>query len=402
MVSNLRWSLAIIMAYLGACTSDRDQVGPAYTVTDSAGTEVVESKRPAWINGSPWKVGDEPRVAIGRRRPGEAYALYQVGPVFRMPEVRTVVANGGTNQLRVFGREGGHLFDIGGKGDGPGEFRALRRAWRVWNDSLLVYDSRLSRVSIFDAGGNLGRVMTLRAVAPARHAFGMRPFDDGTLLVEGVVPVVPGLGLFYGGRRIFLRYTAHGEPGDSIGGGDLGPHWGYLVGESQGYSRAPFALSVVPSVGDGQTLYFASGTDFVVSKVTADGKLTRIIRWAGTRRDVTAKDRERYAALQRGQVPDPEFPNLAAAKLDGIVYPTFMPTLQRLLVDTEGYLWVEDYSPPWQKYRAWSVFDPDGRWLGQPPIPPDLDLREVGSDYVLGVRRNEADVEEVVMYELRR
>ncbi len=88
--------------------------------------------------------------------------------------------------------------------------------------------------------------------------------------------------------------------------------------------------------------------------------------------------------------------------LDGLIFPDFIPAYRSLLVDTEDHLWVEQYRTGWEQERRWWVFDPAGRWLGEPTVPTDLDIREVGPDYILGVRRDAGDVEQVVMYELIR
>jgi hypothetical protein len=90
------------------------------------------------------------------------------------------------------------------------------------------------------------------------------------------------------------------------------------------------------------------------------------------------------------------------SRLKGMICPEQISAYQSLLVDTEDHLWVEQYRTPWEDQRRWWVFDPTGRWLGEPPVPTDLDIREVGRDYVLGVRRDDTDVEQVVMYALRR
>jgi hypothetical protein len=48
----------------------------------------------------------------------------------------------------------------------------------------------------------------------------------------------------------------------------------------------------------------------------------------------------------------------------------------------------------------WIVFDSDGRWLGAVEVPPNGRVSEIGADYVLGVWRDELDVERVQMFEL--
>jgi len=48
----------------------------------------------------------------------------------------------------------------------------------------------------------------------------------------------------------------------------------------------------------------------------------------------------------------------------------------------------------------WSVFAPDGVWLGRVTLPSGLEVYEIGSDYILGRSMDEMDVERILVYEL--
>lgn len=76
--------------------------------------------------------------------------------------------------------------------------------------------------------------------------------------------------------------------------------------------------------------------------------------------------------------------------------------IERLLVDDRDYLWVEQFRPPWEERPRWWVFNATGRWLGEVQVPLGLRILEIGSDYVLGHRRDENGVEYVSLYTLTR
>lgn len=404
MRSALAASAMILSVVLAACVDD-ESGAPATTVTDSAGVEIVMSLRPVWETGGAWSVSERPTLEIGAALGDEAYELYAVRAAVRLPDGRIAVANGGTLQVRVYDANGRHLQDIGGPGDGPGEFRSLRSGlWLALGDSIVVYDGRLSRITVFDLAGRLGRTITLRPDGDARQAFGMRPFDDGHLLVEGVVlGERPREGLFDGGSRVYQRYSPEGVPLNRIGQMPHAPNWGYSVGGRTGYTAAPFRVTVPPGASDGTSVYIGSGGRSRIDVVDAEGRPTRVIRWHEAPIPVTQELRDAYRpARLEGAERDPERRPMIEASLDGVVFPEELPVYQRILVDGDQHLWVERYRPPWDQERRWWVFDPSGRWLGEPDVPPDLDLRDVDSDYVLGVRRDENDVERLQMYELRR
>jgi hypothetical protein len=50
--------------------------------------------------------------------------------------------------------------------------------------------------------------------------------------------------------------------------------------------------------------------------------------------------------------------------------------------------------------NEWDVFDARGVWLGSMALPPLFTVQEIGDNYMLGVLRDEFDVEQVVVYEL--
>ena len=74
-----------------------------------------------------------------------------------------------------------------------------------------------------------------------------------------------------------------------------------------------------------------------------------------------------------------------------------------ITLDREGNLWVslgptERSSSPSEDYL---VFDPAGSLLGVTALPP-VRILEIGHDYVLGVYRDDLEVEYVHLYELRK
>ena len=96
---------------------------------------------------------------------------------------------------------------------------------------------------------------------------------------------------------------------------------------------------------------------------------------------------------------------------------------ESFFLDDQGFLWVrrspvgddegrrlEVPAPPdgepgwvvWLPSGLHDVFRPDGVYLGTMKLPQDLDVMEIGTDYVLGVARDELGVEYVEVYGLER
>jgi hypothetical protein len=80
--------------------------------------------------------------------------------------------------------------------------------------------------------------------------------------------------------------------------------------------------------------------------------------------------------------------------------PETRPAYGDLLVDESGRLWAAE-STRWPALPSyWTVFDVDGGLLGKVELPNRFRVHAVGSDWVLGVWRDDMDVEFVRLYEL--
>jgi len=85
------------------------------------------------------------------------------------------------------------------------------------------------------------------------------------------------------------------------------------------------------------------------------------------------------------------------------VYPSHLPFWDKVLASPSGWLWVRRYpSPIEEAHNTWDVFDPDGVHTALIRIPLSARISELGDDYVLGIFRNEFDVERVRRYEIVR
>lgn len=82
-------------------------------------------------------------------------------------------------------------------------------------------------------------------------------------------------------------------------------------------------------------------------------------------------------------------------------YPSHLPYWDKLLASPSGWLWVRRYPSPLEtEDNTWDVFDPSGTHTALIRIPMSGRISELGDDYVLGVFRNEFDVERVQRYDI--
>lgn len=135
-----------------------------------------------------------------------------------------------------------------------------------------------------------------------------------------------------------------------------------------------------------------------------DGERVRIVRMMhDSARALTSEDRDRYVrhavqdAEQHGRPAGPAAENARAllALLDG---DHRMPLFDRLLVESDGLIWIREYRAPWAgaELQTWRILHPDGRVEGQLELSSGFDLMHVDGRYITGVYRDELDVEYVV------
>ena len=121
------WSIFLLPALPTACQNSGDAVatGLRAVVEDSAGVTIVTNDPVAADSRLPWQFSEHPALAIGSVDGGEADELFRVRDATRLPDGRIVIANAGSNELRVFNADGSHAGTWGGRGEGPGEFTSF-------------------------------------------------------------------------------------------------------------------------------------------------------------------------------------------------------------------------------------------------------------------------------------
>ncbi len=130
-----------------------DMSTSAAAIADSAGITIVTNTAPAWTAESAWHVADSPTIDIGVVAGDAAYEFFRPLGAVRLSDGRIVVANRGTVELRYFDKSGKQLVTAGGEGGGPGEMMDMSWFSRTVGDSMVVYDRRNRRLSVFDPQG---------------------------------------------------------------------------------------------------------------------------------------------------------------------------------------------------------------------------------------------------------
>ena len=310
--------------------------------------------------------------------------------------------------VRWFGRDGAEERRVGRAGEGPGEYGSVALIGTL-GDSLLLWDGQLDRATVLAPDGATAR--TFRpAFADTSVAFGMAVsgvFSDGRVLLAGrsgarsempsglrrdTIPlaVASREGLV---QQVLTRVHSHEN----------------VIVTGQGFVTMlprPFGARTALTT-DGNALLVSDGEFDEVVRHPLDGSAITIYRLDRPRRLIALTEVEhqrRRLTQQVEQLPEPIGQAVADA-MASVGVPTVYPAHDRILVDGGGAIWLrEDIGPRRAEVEArrWDVIDRDGRWLGLVTTPARLEVFQVTRDRVIGVWRDENDVEHLRVHRLSR
>ena len=410
----LIWAYSLALVACDRPAPQPQETSPEVSVQDSAGVQIVENHAPVWDSADFWTVDPQPSFEIGGSSAvsdttDASHLVWNITAAVGLSDGRIAMTSGrGDRKVLIFERSGELSESFVREGRGPGEIRYATHLQVLSGDTLVVWDQMFGPVGYFDPSGrllrhrqlDLGAIFSAVQTAEQRPAESMRmPLWDGSFLVfvhrQRWQP--PEAGELYrtpvGYMRIDNTHAAHSF-GWWEGGEELSPH-------DPAVPFLPFpGGSGVAGGGDPLMVYATNGDRFEVRQFSAVGELQRIIRRDFALAPITARDfedwRQRY--IVNNWMVDERVWERAMAGVPS----RFHRALGRLMVDTEGYLWVGDAGARHHLSGEWSIFDPGGRWLGTVGIPAERVLW-IGDDLVIGIRYDrDTDVEIVQGYRLHR
>ncbi|MCY4572627.1 MAG: hypothetical protein OXF01_07465 [Gemmatimonadetes bacterium] len=395
-----------------AVAADRPAQPLVTDIRDSAGIRIVENARPADDSRLPWRIGTGPSVSIGEVDGDEPYVLHQSNNAAMLPDGRVVVANTGTNEIRLYDAEGVHQTTWGGTGRGPGEFQSLAGIARWPGDSILAWEAMqrsssgsadLWRGAVFDAVGDLGRSFRIES-------------DDGNGLEPRVVLAggeILGRMTTGGADDGYWRYEATysllaREDAAEVSFGTHPAHEGFsgvYNGVVLFVPHMAFSRGLEEAAWEGMLVIAPNDRYELRAYGMSDGALAKIVRREHSNRAPTRDEvvEAMHRAFTDGDQPE-EVIEMFRPAYDEAPIVEGLPAFRSVLADPLGHLWVQEYTPPDVDRPAplWTVFDPDGRALGFVETPAGLSVFEIGADYLLGRATDEMGIERIQVWALER
>lgn len=372
----------IVLTALFASSACSSELAPsAVLVTDSAG--VVMRVIADGAQHREYQLSDPLWVIGGADATPESELFGVVGAVmFSNGDV--AVANGGTNELKLFDANGTHLGTAGREGEGPGEFTDISLVGRLDGDSILTFDWSQGRIQVFDRALELGRV----SIVPTPESFGpfgvspVAVFPDGRFLARGaeMAQEYPREGL----RRHIYLMSPPGQVVDSIG-----PMVGGRVIWMSGEQWPPFERKAAFALHTA-SIYTATSESSEFRRFSERGEVLEIVRGGLASRPPTQADVD--AALEGrppGRGADPWVSEL-------------LPYWGEFFVDETGATWRSRYAAPTDTELRWLIVEAHGEGVGTLTTSSRFKPLYVDEGIVLAVEKDSLDIERIALYELHR
>jgi hypothetical protein len=338
-----------------------------------------------------WVVGESAVVSTG----GPDSDLYRVAGVVRLEDGRIVLGDQ-AQRLLVFDTDGSHLRTLGRRGEGPGEFTNIAWIQRLPGDTLLVFDARLGRLSYMTVDGGFARSETF-----GRRSTLYGALPDGNLLASTMYREPSGLGgtdrpraptnavTFARGEIELQRFDTSGRLLNLIGvfpGMETAWVPGIMEIDLDG-GPGPIARTLVLPGERG--IYVTTGDRFEIMLFAPEGGVPEAV----IRRDDYESQpltREHLVQYFAGSGIG-DWANWETLRWN-LPEGGTLPAITSLRLDTQSNLWVEGGGDA-DDSRTWSVFTPAGEYFAGVTMPPRFYPYAIGTESVVGVWRDDLDVE---------
>lgn len=378
------------------------QTAVAFTlslVLGSCGGDTVEDV-PTLPAGAPLGLSEVPVLVVGERPDDPDHEFFRVVTPFLLPDGGIGVPLSNEGAIRIFDGNGELVRTLGSSGQGPGEFMGLMAAW-ARGDTIEALDGELNRVTRFVPGESLETIL-LEGVASAQS--GVPGLDDGSWIRYGVKEAQRT------GRDLV---AVHRFAPDGSHVAELGELYGFRRHGHDGGS-GPDPISPRPLVRtDGNRVYMAETLTPRIDVFDLSTGESSSLQWEPehvlSHAEAVALAREQVSDSGRRQMDEA----WTLASFNALTGSEEVPVFWDFLVDGGEFVWVREYDPRVHATNvgglmtaglggSWSLFDLDGRYVTSIAVPEDFEPLSIESDHLIGVRRDEFDVESVRIYQIER
>jgi len=375
-----------------------DQSGTALIERiEGAGVEVIRVLQPP--------VEDirltEPLFRIGSEdMDGAEHLAFQlISDVVVMPRGRVVVVDNGGARVSVFDDAGQWLFDVGRRGQGPGEYTSPLYASTL-ADTLFVWDALQRRISRFSWEGQFYDTQVLSDWSAglrfaAVHDGYLREVEWGQLIDPAPA------------RGALIRVDRSGASVDTLVSAYPVPERGWVIRDpatGTGQMINPPAFEIYPpwTVRDRELVRLDPEAAAVEFRDTQTGALKRFLRLPYAAEEPSTEDRESFL---RGLQEEFGIPDAAMASVKtSTLFAERRPPVSGLILDDQGRIWVATHAPDRrsQDYVGsdWDVVDVENATVVRAVFPDGFRLMSIANGRAYGITTLDYGVHVVDVFDL--
>lgn len=363
-----------------------------------------------------WRLSPEPVLEAGGPGTPANELFTRIAGASRLEDGRYVVADAGELRLSVYGPDRELDSTIGSEGQGPGEFHHIGGLWTA-GDTIGVWDPRLRRLTWFLPDGEVLRTVRPESgdvqvpVGAGSLEMFLGPFEDGRIGVAWLSTMWgpgerPAEDRLVPDRMVFGVFDAAGHLVELLGHAtgmvrSFGPHGGGPIAFSPFSWAAVVRDSLVYTDGmRGMVLFYdpAAPDSGVARTMTVEGSQIGLDEAREAVEEVLEEASERTRSMA------------SLFRTDVTAGP--VPAHGRMLADDAGRLWLKAYDPTTDplvlgggRFRTggeWTIVETDGTVVARLDMPDHVAPLAVVGDELLGVARDELDVERFVVHRILR
>lgn len=333
-----------------------------------------------------------PQLVLGTAD-GPDHTLFNgVAGAVRLSNGVIAIGDAGNNRVLFFDGRGGFLRTVGRLGDGPGEYRQPRWFGRCSSGNMAVHDGAHARLTLLSPSGELRGTEPL----PVGANFDKLLWCSGErrlimLLNRPKGPVrrgeyanIPTTIVLTNGVRIDTVSTP-------------GPQEYYIGREIQMLTGVPLGRGTL-AAGSPSAVFVCTNQNGHCEVFDTAGARLRQFDVSVLRRPMTLKDWKSATAQHFVGEPSKTMRKTGPALLNEISPRDVFPLLDEIRADARGSLWVRTFDNFTTDIATWLVLSPTGVPIRLVATKRSLHILEIGTDYLLGLTRDDDGVERVEEY----
>jgi hypothetical protein len=353
-----------------------------------------------------WAVEPVPVLSVGREGV-RAEEFSRVQSAFRLSGSRLAVANGATNEIRIFDSTGRFIQAFGRTGSGPGEFRSLRVVGHS-GDTVFVFDDRARRITSILLARDVRLLGTMLATASGNRGsyFVSGRLSGGRWLVQ--THATPG---WNGPPEVHRLPTSIGSISPAANGDVV---W---LGEFQGLAifihnpTGNVRDALVGLIAFSPSFFAAASGGMVWFGDSESAQVTAHDARSGARRSIdlpfprrsppsAVVDAERQRGLAAAR--DSRSESWTRAKYSAQRLPRSLPSFSALIPGPDGEIWIQEYTTVRSESARHLVIDAKGSTRAWVRMPAGDRILDAATDHVVCVHEDDDGIESVRLYGLRR